>query len=313
MLSCYYLSGRNEDTAKLSIEVDIISIPFSKLCFAFQTIAHRTWERMADGRRTQIYLREDGFTALNLQDLYHYRGIDFEFIDFSPIEETDLSGADWEWWFIQPGGCFGAAVQAKSLKNSSYNIGYKPKKGLLQIERLFEYSRRNKIAPQYCFYNHWDLRSMAPTSWPCGSFSDNPPLWGCAIADGRAIWELHRLKKYDLVDVLPVCLPWHCIVCCPGVSIPVVPGPATRARGISELLRSKGRSVYEENRNLLRRASNRGGTLRMHKDLPERIKRARRMGVEAQYQQNAVLELWNGKPPRFLMVIGNENQGKEES
>src|SRR5688572_2436382 len=118
---------------------------------------------------TPIRLREDGITSLNLQDIFLLLKGQVIVIDFSPHVESSSTGADWEWWFLGKSNVFGAAVQAKCLSNNGdYDIGYIPKNGYPQIERLLDYCVANALSPMYCFYNWWSA-APSPTVWPCGS------------------------------------------------------------------------------------------------------------------------------------------------
>jgi len=131
---------------------------FSGLCIAFQHMATRTWHRVRNNHTTGITLREDGITALNLQDLYKLQSQEFTVFDSTPHVESSTTGADWEWWFIQSGKHIGAAVQAKILTTTQdYDIAYVPKNGYPQIRRLLDYSKSNGLTPMYCFYNRWHV------------------------------------------------------------------------------------------------------------------------------------------------------------
>ena len=211
---------------------------FNVLCRGFQHMATRTWHRIRNNHTKPISIREDGITALNLQDLYELQSHEFTVVDFSPHVESSTTGADWEWWFMQPGRNFGAAVQAKALSKAlDYDIAYVPKKGYHQIARLLDYSRAKGLTPMYCFYNWWSVPPME--HWPCGSFREQDDLWGCALADGHTVWRLHRQDKHSLSDIHRHTMPWHCIVCCPGRCHGGPMGPGTRAAGIARFLRSR--------------------------------------------------------------------------
>jgi hypothetical protein len=283
------------------------------LCAAFQLLADRTWQRMAKTHTTGILLREDALTSINLQDLYHYKGPSFTFFDFTAMEESRESGADWEWHFVQPTGAFGAAVQAKSLVGGLYDIGYRPKKGPPQIERLLRYARRHGLSPHYCFYNYWDGPAAASPFWPCPSIDRHLPLWGCAIADGLAVWELHRAGSHSLTDILPVCLPWHCLVCCPGRFTPGrPPGPATRAHGIAQYLHERAAEAFRRSRRARQRPSTRVSPPSLRDQPPERIQRL--LDAEAGLTRppaDLVLRLWDGQPPQFVVVMrAQEGEGE---
>jgi len=218
------------------------------VCSTFQLRATRTWHRMKKNRTTSIYLREDGITAINLQELYKFNSDEFLVFDFTPHKENRITGADWEWWWLQGGESFGAAVQAKSLKpNNTYDIGATDNDGYPQIQRLLNYSFHYQVTPLYCFYNYWNATPNSLLYWPCGSYPNRPELWGCALMDGWSAWNLHLLDRYALADILPLCMPWHCIACCPVINSTGQMGVASRACGIARSLRLNGESAAETN------------------------------------------------------------------
>jgi hypothetical protein len=285
----------------------------SPLCAAFQLLADRTWQRMAKIHTTGIRLREDALTSINLQDLHPYKGPGFTFFDFTAIEESRGSGADWEWHFIQPSGAFGAAVQAKCLRAGHYDVAYRPTRGPLQIERLLRYAKKHDVSPQYCFYNYWDGSVWRPRFWPCVSIDRDLPLWGCAVADGLAVWELHRATAYSLADILPACLPWHCLVCCPGRFTPGrPPGPATRAHGVARYLYDRAAAASSGPRRPERHRSRRVSPPNLADRPPERVERLLEVGVDQSPPPAEVLRLWDGQPPAFVMVVRGAQEGQEE-
>ena len=98
-------------------------------CKTFQTLSAQTWQLMRNNFNTPISIREDAITSLNLQHIYNSLGGLVSVFEFSPYDESRISGADWEWWFIGQTGVFGAAVQAKRLHtNQKYDVGYIPPK-----------------------------------------------------------------------------------------------------------------------------------------------------------------------------------------
>lgn len=208
------------------------------LCQAFMTISARTWNSMQKNFSTPIQKREDAFTADNLQDLYLLNSFNFSVFDFTPHEESYLTGADWEMWFVDDiNNSFGFAVQAKKLLNDlTYKIDYVPKNGHPQIGRLFDYCKlHNDLTPLYCFYNYFkNINSTA--IWPCQSYPESETLWGCAISHGLNMKKLIRLNRNSVKDVLPLSFPWHCIVCCPGIGRNGSGTLSDRAAGFADTL-----------------------------------------------------------------------------
>lgn len=200
------------------------------LCTTFKTVATQTWGLMRLNASTKILLREDGITALNLQQLVHLHPYDILIEDFTPIEESSTTGADWEWWIFGDNCVYGAAVQAKRLDNNRYDIGYVPKNGYPQIDRLLDYCSGNNISPMYCFYNWWPDGSI-PLHWACGATPVPANLLGCTLADGWGINFHHLSGIYDAVSLARLSEPWSWMVCGPNSE-----DPAHRALRVNSYL-----------------------------------------------------------------------------
>lgn len=283
------------------------------LCIAFQNLATRTWYRMKNNHETPISIREDGITALNLQDLYHLQSQEFTVVDFSPHVESNITGADWEWWIMQPGNNFGMAVQAKSLsKKGTYDIPYVPQNGYPQIQRLLDYSLSNGLMPLYCFYNWW--RFPPAHFWPCGSYVEKEDLWGCALADGLTIWKLHCQKKYTIQSIHTCTMPWHCIVCCSGHVGQKPVGPGTKAEGIAQVLRGHSRKVSPDNMNIKEDEYTNFPEPTFHEEIPKRISVLRRLVKAGEEIDAGVIREYFGKyPPKKVVLQGSPDQKLEET
>ncbi len=279
---------------------------FCNLCDAFQHMAKSAWCLVHRNHTTPISIREDGITALNLQGLYLLQSQDFTVFDFSPHVESSTTGADWEWWFMQPGRNFGAAVQAKALsRNQEYDISYIPKKGYPQIKRLLDYSKTNALTPMYCFYNWWPTPPFQ--HWPCQSISEQNDLWGCALADGYVIWKLYRSGRYSLSDVHRLTMPWHCIVCCPGHNYGGAPtGPGTRAAGIARVLRTREIEEIPIEQSQEKEEYSEFPQPEIVTELPERISALRTLvGSREGISSDMVFELFGEYPPQRVILQGN--------
>jgi hypothetical protein len=269
----------------------------NQLCQLFQTLAVRTWTRMERSARTGIWLREDGITALNLQDLWDAAPSQLLVFDFSPAVESRTTGADWEWWFVGPSGCWGAAVQAKCLKAGGYDFGYTPRGGTVrQVDRLVRYcATLGDLRPLYCLYNHWSLLSGDPP-WPCPTVSAADDLWGCSIMDGYAAQRLASPSPTPLSVVATIIHPWHCVVCCPAVT---TRDAALRAQDVVSRIsleravaRDETTAQQQSNPPLLER-------------LPNRVRgvmAARARG--GQVTADLLAQLWPDEPPAALVIIG---------
>jgi hypothetical protein len=259
-------------------------------------------------RSTPIHLREDGITAINLQELYRFNSDRFIVFDFTPHKESNVSGADWEWWWLQQGHSFGAAVQAKTLDSDhEYGIDKTDSDDYPQIQKLVDYSFHYQVNALYCFYNYWNVLPQDLMDWPCRSFNNKPELWGCALADIKSISELHKQGRYSLRDVLPCCMPWHCIACCPGLFSAAESGPATRACGIARFLRHNRNPQVDDEERL-----NRDRLVDLPEpdtadELPVRIDQLLDSVTDGDgITRELVNDLWREEPPPNQVVLQGE-------
>lgn len=268
------------------------------LCQAFMTISARTWNSMFKNFITPIQKREDAFTADNLQDLYLINSNNFTVFDFSPHVESNLTGADWEMWFIdENGNSFGFAVQAKKLSpNLTYDIGYIPANNYPQIDRLFDYCSQNKdLTPLYCFYNYFQNINSTGV-WPCHSFPENETLWGCSIAHGLNIKKLNLLNRNSINDILPLSFPWHCIVCCPGIGRQGRGTLSDRAAGFADVL--KDHNIGLDNPDLSNITFNNPEIQK----LPKRIAALREL-KEQSLTKELIDTYWKEYKPKKILII----------
>jgi len=253
---------------------------------------------------TGIWLREEGITALNLQDLSEFDPQFMVISPFSPREESRETGADWGWWFLEPGVVFGAAVQAKCLREGRYDLAFKPRRARrLQIERLFAYcTSQGDVTPLYCLYNFWNFVETPVDVWPCGSFGPQAALWGCALLDGTAAWRLHAGGHYSPHRVLPFAEPWHCLTCC-DFGDGKTRGAATRALAVSERLRERGRALESS-----------AGELfwtelpppRVFETPPPRLRSLlQARATEERIMLSDIERLWAGNVPRHIVIHGD--------
>ena len=88
------------------------------------------------------------------------------YVSFSRYVEARKTGADWEWWFLYPGGSYRYRVQAKKASPNGDNypsIAYTNQHGL-QIDKLISDSKNANAIPAYVFYS----ASSSPLGSKCG-------------------------------------------------------------------------------------------------------------------------------------------------
>jgi hypothetical protein len=157
---------------------------------------------MKRNQETGVLVREDSITSYNLQDLKVKHPKQIKIRDFTPHEEARISGADWEWWFVDNDGAIGFAVQAKRLDKGAYDVAYTPDNHPPQIETLLKYCQHAAdISPLYCWYNYFPWDEV------------ENDVWGCAIADGYSVYGKHLFETCSIEDIQPISAPWHHLVC----------------------------------------------------------------------------------------------------
>ncbi len=186
------------------------------LCATLTWLSTRTWRALELGTQHIVPWHEPTITQVNLLDLAIRHPTEVRVFPYSTRIEGNQTGADWEWWIGRSGSWIGLRVQAKKLDTPSLRYPELAKVTYRrpQVDRLINDAVQNKRHPIYCFYNYWNPVFAVP--WNCRSFAPDPALLGCAIADAYPIQSLVRGKRDALGDVLPLCLPWSCIACCPG-------------------------------------------------------------------------------------------------
>ena len=135
---------------------------------------------------------------------------------FTRHQEANLTGADWEWWFLYPQKAYKLLVQAKKLRTSNYSyINRKTKKsGVRQIDRLINYSKSHNFLPLYVFYTNNNNVNK------CCKNSTNTD--GIIITNSFYIDNLIKQRKNKSIteqDILIASLPLSCFFCCNDANI----------------------------------------------------------------------------------------------
>lgn len=186
----------------------------SSLCGTLKSLEVSTYTMLALAMKAKIPFPETAITAINLTTLCTLHPNETVLIDHMGQEAT--SGADWEWWLVGRRQVLGLRVQAKRIYKSSHaydRLGESNKNGR-QVDLLIKEASASRTYPIYCFYNT-ALKPSDLSRWNCGTYSPSATSMGCAIAGATAIRSMIDQKKKKVADILPHCLPWSCLVCCP--------------------------------------------------------------------------------------------------
>ncbi|WP_460549325.1 DUF6615 family protein [Hymenobacter daeguensis] len=137
---------------------------------------------------------------------------------FNRHEESYITGADWEWWFILSHTVFfSALVQAKKLfpsKDNYYGITHRPKPTKkrptpdLQIKTLRAYAQKHDFAALYAFYS-LEVNSNCPTS---RKTTEGVFITSADIVHRQFVRT--RRRKILPSKVIEKCIPLSCMLCC---------------------------------------------------------------------------------------------------
>lgn len=189
----------------------------NQLCATFQLLAKKVWHDRDDGVRCGLDPSEETITEVLLLELARRHPSDVVVRKFTRHEEGKQYGADWEWWFVGGGLAWGTRVQAKKLDGRLRNyrgIDYPYGRKRRQITRFLSASQSDRLYPLYCFYNLPDQRLLGAGAG-CPLAGSDASLLGCTIADGRRISRQRQKRLWEVTDIAPLLMPWHCLVCCP--------------------------------------------------------------------------------------------------
>ena len=174
---------------------------------------------MGDSHNKGSSLGEESITdyfILNLTRL-HPQGI--HSWKFNHREESQLTGADWDWWIGSNSGWYGLLMQAKRLylyhdnspekyKSLPHQIG---KSGKLQVDLLIEDAKSRNMYPLYCFYNYFPNPQVKPIL--CSNKRPDKRAWGCTVASAHVIKENIAKMKISATDIFPQSQLLNCLFC----------------------------------------------------------------------------------------------------
>lgn len=131
---------------------------------------------------------------------------------FTRFVEGRVTGADWEWWFVFSNSkSFATRVQAKKISQNKDNYSglAHTTKGALQVDKLIDDARTNKMAAFYAFYTDSDSKTMCERNG-----KDNGVYWSEANRVRTEFIQKGRKKVSDS-DILAISNPIECLLCCP--------------------------------------------------------------------------------------------------
>lgn len=178
----------------------------------FKTFSQRadwTSDIIDQGFATRMGVAEETITDCNLLEIQGRHAKHISSYKFSRREEGATSGADWLWFFGEPGCWICLLVQAKIINPVTGNCHYLDYKKGEQRRKLLAYARRHRFVPRYCIYSR-----ISPTFQPlprvvCPELYSVPAKqWGCAIVTPSRVRRLVSKKEKKHFDVLAESIPW---------------------------------------------------------------------------------------------------------
>jgi hypothetical protein len=203
----------------LDVLVELLIQPaMPQPCALFRLAARCVWALLRNSSRFQLGISEESITDFLLLSLKRAFPNNVFIKKFTKVQEGKTTGADWEWWLIGGGYGFGMRIQAKKLDADQLRYFQLAKtcgkaRRASQIDLLLKDVQKPNLYPAYCFYNFWDQQLVKPC-WNCCSSPPDWRLFGCSIADARAVKRLVIKGKDDLQSVAKMSFPWSCLVCC---------------------------------------------------------------------------------------------------
>jgi hypothetical protein len=144
-----------------------------------------------------------------------------KYIKFSRDKESNVTGADWEWHFIDNKHFFTLRIQAKRIKNCNENlypkILYKPENGILQIEKLIKNAKSInfesfKAIPLYVWY-YASKNEKTMCRFP--KKNTNSGIFLSSAEKMKEEYVLPAKKYINANELLKHANPMQCLVCCP--------------------------------------------------------------------------------------------------
>jgi hypothetical protein len=172
--------------------------------------AGRVWHNMADAAQHRLFLNEETITESILLFLARRHRSSQLAIKVYTKQEEKKSGADWAWCFMDGGQSVAMRIQAKRLYGDAKYQALNPSGQ--QINQLI--STADGHHPFYVFYNdalqgEIFRYSSSSSHFNCGSFR-GPSHWGCMIARAQ---DVQQINSNTIAKLLPVSMPWHCLLC----------------------------------------------------------------------------------------------------
>lgn len=202
------------------------ALPNALACDLLRSLAARTWSDIRDGEAAGIRIGEESITDHLLLDLVRLFPYPTRVMKWSKWDEARKTGADWDWWFLDPVRDVGVGlrIQAKRIDYGRERMSGLEHENTHGPQRLMlqRSAQRAGLHPLYCLYLASSMQRTGPTG--CGSFQSGeaPPGWlsspleiyGCSLVGPGVVDYAIATRDASLDFLWPFLLPWSCLVCC---------------------------------------------------------------------------------------------------
>lgn len=192
------------------------------ICSTFKELAALTWRRIGQANRAGLFWSEETNTETLLLTMQERHPGQIAISAIPKWREARI-GADWEWWFGEPGAWIGMRVQAKRIKlpqerfDGLFSQRAKSQPAT-QIDTLIDRADRDGIIPAYCFYVH-SSRWPSLGFWPQRHMAeDEPTPLGCLIGHASSV---RAMRSTTLSKIASISFPWHLLVCPADPTLPM--------------------------------------------------------------------------------------------
>jgi hypothetical protein len=164
------------------------------LCETLYNRAVDTWSDIRWAHESNISLGEESITDYHLLRIQQAHSDVVRTHKFSHFRECRMSGADWEWWFVNESGRgLGVRIQAKKI---DYATGRFPRLGhscwgTRQVDRLINSSVADDVMPLYCLYASRPEESTM-LNCECGVALSTSFARGCSFQSPLGLLTVYR-------------------------------------------------------------------------------------------------------------------------
>ncbi|BES61133.1 DUF6615 family protein [Dysgonomonas capnocytophagoides] len=131
---------------------------------------------------------------------------------FTRRHEGEVTGADWEWWFLYPHASYKFRVQAKMLERNNYKALNQSNRHGKQIDLLINDAIKYKFFPLYSFYTNG-----ASSHVRCNKNILDEGVYLANAIELKESYVTPNITPINESEILQTTIPLSCLFCCPLV------------------------------------------------------------------------------------------------